>query len=125
MMDKKTVPQKIKLLVTIVDRGKGGRIISLCKAEGITCNLIILGHGTANSDILGILGLGETEKDIVMSTVLEGKAAAILKKITNEMQLRKSGKGIAFTIPINSIDNRCSYEFLSGILGKGCEAHGE
>ncbi len=121
MIEKKTVPQKVKLMVTIVDRGKGERIVSMCNAEGITYNMIALGHGTANSEISEILGLGETEKDIVLSIVLEDKVKGILEQITREMQLKKSGKGIAFTIGINSVDSRRSYEFLAGLCGKGSE----
>ncbi len=125
MIDKKTVPQKIKMMVTVVDRGKGERIVALCRAAECTYNLIALGHGTANSEILGILGLGETDKDIVISIVTEDKVKGLLGMLTDEMQLKKSGRGIAFTIDINGVDSRRGYEFLSGLWGKGWEFDGK
>lgn len=117
--------EPIKLLVVIVDRGKGERIVSLCEAVDVTYHLIARGYGAANSEILEVLGLGETEKDIVLCAVLREKVGDLLKTIEHELELKSSGKGIAFTVAIKSVDGLRSYKYLAGVCGKRCENHGK
>ena len=50
----------IRLLVTIVEHGKGERITNLANARHVHFNFILHGRGTASSDILDMLGLGST-----------------------------------------------------------------
>lgn len=57
----------IKLMVTIVDRGRSSKAVDLFKAAGLPFHYACLGHGTANSDILDYLGLGETQKDVLLT----------------------------------------------------------
>ena len=51
----------IKLLVAIVDRGKGERIVSICREQRTLMQTICLGHGTASSEVLDLLGLGRAD----------------------------------------------------------------
>lgn len=110
------VPKPVKLLVTIVERGKGEKITELYWKYGITFHLICLGRGTADSDILAYLGLGETEKDVVLSVVLESRADEIMKLLRDEMKFDKPGQGIAFTIPVGSVDGSAALRYISGFL---------
>ena len=64
---------RIKLMVTILDRGRGARAVELFAGAGIRQHYATPGRGTANSDILDYLGLGETEKDVLL-TLLPGVA---------------------------------------------------
>ena len=64
----------IKLMVTIVDRGRSSKAVDLFKAAGLPFHYACLGHGTANSDILDYLGLGETQKDVLLTAVPEPAA---------------------------------------------------
>lgn len=93
----------IKLLVTIVDRGQGNKVVKLNEKEHLYVQFVCLGHGTASSEILDYLGLGETEKDVVVSLVPEAKAPGMLTTIRDKMQLNIPGKGIAFTVPLSGI----------------------
>ncbi len=115
MQPQKSAHKKIKLLITIVDRGRGKDVIRLCQTEKSTYHLSFMGRGTANSEILDYLGLGETEKDIVMSVVLEERAGAVIDKLSREFGLAKAGNGIAFTIPIRSVGGPITLQFISGL----------
>lgn len=108
----------IKLLVSIVNRGKGKKIEELFLEIGITYQLICLGHGTANSELLDYLGLGETDKDIVLSVVPKDQVQTALDIIKQKMHFEKPGNGIAFTIQINSVGGPKTLQFLSGLLRK-------
>ncbi len=74
--------EAIKLITCIVDRGIGKMVIKLCKEEGISSGLLMHGRGTADSEMLAMLGLGENEKDIIMISIGESKSSAILERIT-------------------------------------------
>lgn len=103
----------IKLVVTIVDRGKGDKVTKLYNEENIHFHFICYGEGTATSEILDVLGIGATDKDVVLSMVPGYKVNDLLSKITNKMNLNKAGKGIIFTLPLSGISS-----IMSRILNK-------
>ena len=72
----------VKLLVTIMDRGKGERAVEFYRSRGLPYHFITLGFGTANSQILDYFGLSETEKDIVLTLVQEERALRLLQDTT-------------------------------------------
>ncbi len=98
----------IKLMVTIVDRGKGQRIAEVCKAEHMHFHVICFGRGTSNTEIQDYLGIGETEKDLVISLVPNFRLPSAFSTISRVVQLRKKGRGIVFTIPISGISSMLS-----------------
>ena len=93
----------IKLMVTIVDRGRGTKAVDLFKSAGLPFHYACLGHGTANSDILDYLGLGETQKDVLLTAVPEPAAHGLLVKAAERLQLSNPGRGIIFTMPLSSV----------------------
>ncbi len=115
-MDNKSLPGKIKLIITIVDRGNGEKISEMFRENGVIYNIIALGRGTAKSDILDYLGLGETEKDIVLSIVKEDKVKHIIESLKERFNLKKPGTGIAFSIPISSVDSAAALELICSMM---------
>ena len=109
-------PKKIKLLITIVDRGKGEKLAELYRKNKIMYNIILLGDGTAKSEILDYLGLGRTEKDIVLSVVHENNVQNIFKELNEKMHLDKPGNGVAFTIPVSSVDSILTLDFINNLI---------
>lgn len=108
----------IKMLVSIVNRGKGEKVEHLLQELGITYHLICLGHGTANSELLDYLGLGETDKDIVFSVVECDKLQEAFTVLNEKLSLSKHGNGIIFTVPINSVGGPVTLKILTGKSGK-------
>lgn len=93
----------IVFMVTIVNRDHGERISHMFAAEGVTYNLLFHGRGTANSTILNYFGLGETEKDLIISTLPYATSQVMLNKLSNETNIKKPGHGIAFTMLVSSV----------------------
>ena len=56
-----------KLLVAIVGREQGEKIVALTKNAGARGGTILLGKGTAESSLLQLLGIGDSEKDLVLT----------------------------------------------------------
>ena len=57
----------LQVLITVVDRGKGDKMARLYERSGVKTQLMCLGFGTAKSEILEYLGLGDLEKEILFS----------------------------------------------------------
>lgn len=115
-MDGTILHKKIKLLVTIVDRDRGKNVVETYRGLNVRYSLIALGNGTASSEILDYLGLGETEKDIVLSIISSDSVFDIFKKLREEMHFNDPGNGIAFTVPISSVDCSSSLENLCSLF---------
>lgn len=101
-------------MFTIVDREHSDKYADYLFNEGVHMTLRTMGRGTASDEILGLIGLGETEKDILFSTMKKRKAQKILNTFSNELHLSRPGTGIAFTVPMSSVCGGSSLVYLSG-----------
>ena len=108
--------QRIDLVFTIVSRGKGETVVDLARENGVINNLLSQGRGTAPSSILEMLGLGATEKDIVLSFVKKEKSGDIIKKISEKLVFSKPGNGISFTVPLQSVAGIATFKFITADL---------
>ena len=110
--------EKIKILITIVNRGKGHFFIDSLENFDVNLQCLILGRGTANSELLDILGLDSAEKDIILSTVREDEVKQIIDKLNEKFNQKKSLNGICFTVPVKSVVGVYLYQFLSNTRTK-------
>ena len=108
--------QRIDLVFTIVSRGKGETVLDVLRENKILQNTICQGRGTAPSSILEMLGLGATEKDIVLSFVKNEKSEEIIRKISEKLVFSKPGNGISFTVPLQSVAGIAAFKFLTADL---------
>ncbi len=109
-----TVKQnKLELLVTIVERGKAEYYIDVLQAYEVNMQCVALGHGTADAKTLGILGLSETEKAVIFSVIQENKIPDAMRTLEEKFATIKNGKGIAYTLPFDSVIGTLIYGFLS------------
>lgn len=105
--------KKLKLLVTIVNRSKATYYIDLLEQFEVNMQLVIYGKGTANLEMRDLLGIVETDKVVLISFVREDKVTDVLETLKEKFEKIKNGKGIAYTIPMNSIIGVSIYQFLS------------
>ena len=110
---KNTAIKRLKLLVTVVDRSKAIFYLDLLEGFEINMQTVVYGSGTANGNMLSYLGLVETDKAVIFSVVREDKVKAILETLEEKFEKVKNGKGIAFTVAMNSVIGVSVYSFLS------------
>ena len=115
-MSDKMPYKRIKLLVTVVDRGKSEKLISELRWLGVTFNMASVGYHAAGMDITDYLGLTENEYDIVFSIVQEDKAKAVISMIEYKFNLDEPGNGYAFTIPISGVSGPLALRYISGSM---------
>ena len=114
--NKKTVTssiKKLKLLVTVVNRSKSIYYLDLLEQFEINMQTIIYGRGTADKELFSLLNIDENEKAILLSVVREDTIQDVLETLSEKFNKIKNGKGIAFTIPMQSLIGVSIYQFLS------------
>lgn len=105
--------KKLKLLVTIVDRNKTLFYEDLLEQFEINMQMVFYGHGTAAKDMLELLGLANQDKAVILSIVREDKIKEVTQTLQEKFEKVRNGKGIAFTIPLQSVIGVYTYQFLS------------
>ena len=108
---------QLKLMVVIVDRGTGNKVVKSINKYVNVIN-VMYGHGTAHSEVLAVLGIGEQNKDVILCTVMQDKIADLTKIFTDKYKFGKAGTGISFTIPITSVGGMATLQSLSGKMFK-------
>ena len=107
--------KKLKLLVTVVNRSKALFYTDLLEQFEVNMQVRFLGKGTANSEMLSLLGLAETEKVVILSIIKEEREKEILETLSEKFEKVKNGKGIAYTISMKSVIGVSIYKFLSNV----------
>lgn len=120
MAKKKYTPQKLKLLITIVNRGKGNFYYDIIEEMDVNMQLLIDGNGTTPSEINNLWGM-EKDRDVILSFVPEDNIKKILKLLDNKFESVRNGVGIAFSIPISSVIGVAVYQFLVNNRKKGAK----
>ena len=70
-----------------------------------------------------MLGLAETEKAIILSCVREDRVEEIKHALDEKFHKIRNGKGIAYTIPLQSVVGVAIYQFLSNYQTTRTEAN--
>ena len=109
-------------MVTIVNRSKETYYIDLLEQFEVNMQFVLYGNGTANSEMLNMLGLAETEKAVILSWIKEDKAEEIKQALDEKFHKIRNGKGIAYTIPLQSVVGVAIYQFLSNYQTTRTEA---
>ena len=111
MLDNNSI-KPIKLLVVIVDRGKGKNITKLLNSVDVSYHLIALGQGTAPTELQAYFGFGESDKDIIFAFTSSEKLPAVKVALKNLICKNTPNSGLAFTIPINCISGIKELKYL-------------
>ena len=106
-------PDKLSVLFTIVNRGKGDFYVDVIEGFGINLHVKVFGRGTAPSHVAELLGIGVQNKDVVISIVPENSVHKIIDNLNVKFSTVKKGNGIAFAVPMKSIIGVYVYNFLA------------
>lgn len=104
---------RLKILITIVSRKKAEFYLDLIQSHGANMQTVCMAHGTANANMLGLLGLTDNEKAVIFSVISENKLPDTLHALKDKFATIKDGKGVACTIPLTSVIGTLIYGFLS------------
>jgi len=103
----------------IMDFGKGSKLFRLYKEAGGKCGTIILGRGTVKSELLKILGITDTRKEIFFTIIDRESEDDFYEKVINKFHLDKPHHGIAFSMPVKYCSEINETKNISSPEGKG------
>ena len=106
------------LLIAVLQKGEGERIMKTMRDAGATGGTICYARGTASNNILSVLGLGESRREVIFSLLDE----PVLDNVLNSCIEKKSRNGIVFIMDANSreegeMDN--NWQLIEIIVEKG------
>lgn len=113
-----TAPHKLKLLFTVVNRQKAELYADLLQAYDVNMQMFLSAQGTASTEMLQYLGLGDNEKVVIASVIREDRAADALHMLEEKFRTIKNGKGIAYTVPMSGTIGVAVYQFLCNHRGE-------
>lgn len=106
-------PHKLKILFTVVNRPKTEFFVDLIQTYEANIQLVLSATGTANEELLNVLGLTANEKSVIISIIRDDREKELLNALDERFKTIKNGKGIAYTVPMSSTIGVAIYQFLS------------
>lgn len=109
------------LIVTIVKKGWGDKVVKASRKAGAKGGTIIFGRGTGVHENKSLLGmLIEPEKEIVFTIAESINVDNIIDTISQEVGLNKPGQGLGFVVPLDRVFGTAQ---ILCDLHQGCRLH--
>ena len=102
MMKNVKIKQPISLLLAICDKGQGELVESYLNTNHLDAGLILMGKGTATTDIADIFGFGMDDRDIVACLVPKNEETQILNDVTDILGIERDEYGLTMLLDLNS-----------------------
>ena len=97
--------EQMKVILSIVERGQGAAMLRLYRKRYVPIHIQCSGKGTATSETMDILGLGSSEKDVLISFAAASAARKLLHDLDNELRGHTGGAGIVVSIPVSGLNS--------------------
>lgn len=91
----------MKAMFVIAEYGCVQTIRDIFEKENLPCRFMLHGHGSADSEMLDYLGLGDNKKIIAVTFAANDAVLNLYKIFNNRLSLSRAGKGIAFAVPVS------------------------
>jgi hypothetical protein len=105
----------LKLLFFIIDWTKTPVINAVFEQSNVRFHFICKARGTASSEILDMLGIGSSEKAVVLCLEQDLMVPILLREANKKLGFRNPGAGIAFTVPLSGINQPILQVFKESI----------
>jgi hypothetical protein len=94
----------MKLLVIIINRELAEKYTNVLNEASDKCQFVLLGQGTASSEILDYFGLARKDKAVIICLLTEAEVPTVLERLNNEKEFHRPGGAVAFTIKLMNIN---------------------
>ena len=103
---------EVYMMVTNTDRKDDASFLEFYKEKNADAQIVTLGRGTANSEVLDYLGLEDAEKTVSLCVVTDTVWRTLKRGLRQKFQIDVPGTGIAFIVPVSSIGGKRELLFL-------------
>lgn len=98
-------PEKTMMLFSITERGSGRHLMELLNERKIKFHLQFTGSGTASSEMMSFLGLGSSDKDIIVSFATQRAMKQLAAELNDNLNAFNRGKGIMMMLSPSAISH--------------------
>ncbi len=88
------------LFCSILEFGKGSKILKLAKELEAVGGIVVLGKGTIKNEILKLLGMLESKKEIFFTIIDKEQADTFFERMIKDFGMEKPQHGISFSLPL-------------------------
>lgn len=89
------------LFITIVSRGRSEAVLKQLQAFGLGGGVVMLGEGTVFNRWLEILGLNESQKDVIFLPLPKSLEGDLHDLMLKNFKLNRRHRGISFSLPLS------------------------
>lgn len=93
--------ENFRMLFFIANPKQNTKAQEFLTENNIPISYSVFAKGTASDEMLDMLGLGGTDKTVIVTMLPKTAADELLGKLYKELKLHKPASGIAFTIPLS------------------------
>lgn len=97
---------QIRLIILIAHGALASKAETLFQKQSVPLLYRTNGKGSATSEMIDILGLSDSKREILVGISSKEDAHELLEKMKHRLVLKRIDSGIAFTLPINALSNR-------------------
>lgn len=94
------------IVITMLERGSSLKVTRAYEKCGLHFHYRLTGEGTASSDLLNILGIGSSERDVLISPAPRAAAEQLVATVQQEGLSGVHVKGILCQIPLTGASTR-------------------
>ncbi len=95
-----------RLLLLIGSQKLGKKAEKLLKDAGVPVQYHVFARGTVSDDIKDIMGIGSTDKSLIVSVAPREISGLLLKEMRKKLYLGTPNTGVAFTVPLTGATKR-------------------
>lgn len=99
------------LVISIVPQDKGSQTLKAAREAHAVGGFIIMGQGTASADIWERLNITKY-RDIALCTTIYSRVDAVMRAMTDHLDMTKAGSGITFAISIEKLLTRGMMKYV-------------
>lgn len=110
---------EMKLIVSFVGRGQGNGLARFYAEQQVKFNFQSVGVGTASSELLDVLGIGSSEKDVIFSLASREIAKRLMNRLADNYSGGVHAKGIVFMMPLTGLNHILAVILERQGLGEG------
>lgn len=103
---------RIMMLFSIIGRGKGKKYMDMLCEKGIAFHMQTTACGTAPTEMMDIFGLGNTDKDVIISFASEALVNSYVEDITKNVASSSEYGGLMMCFRLSAI-NRLTAEVVN------------
>lgn len=111
--DRRKKPSPISAIITIVNRNQGNYFVNQFQEAGASLSMVLFGYSMPPQEIVNVLGVNETRKDIVLSIGRQSDIPKMKEIAMKRFIVSKESKGVLFATPLNGVAGIAVYKYLS------------